>query len=191
MAATGQERTLVGYEFTPPRRLHLVKFRVSSRKERIECQSVILTPDKFPARGLATSRPVPTVFAIDRARAELAPREHRLARMIGRHVSEVALVVRDAEHLEINSVRGMQRCRETCLPRLAAGGARVRSPMRPRWHAEIGRLSHDGSPCAPASGGISTAVGCACRSACRQILIANTHMARTSNTNTPHTAASR
>lgn len=189
-SAFGQKQTLVGSEFRPPRRLHLVEFRLASPEERIQYQSFILTPEKSPARGLATSRSVPTVFAINRARAELAAREHRLARMIGRHVSEVALVVRDAEYLEINSFRGMQRRHDKCLPRLAAR-ARIRRPTRPRWHAEIGGRFHAGSPCAPASGGISMALGCACRSACLQILIANTHMARTSNTNTPHTTASR
>ncbi|SPJ15211.1 hypothetical protein SBBP2_1500002 [Burkholderiales bacterium] len=91
----------------------------------------------IPTQGLATSWAALAVFAIDRACAELAARQQRLARMSAGHVREITLVIRDTENLQVRSTSRLQRARKTGGSRPAAG-AGIARPMPRRWHSGTG-----------------------------------------------------
>src|SRR5262249_48074384 len=97
-----------------------------------------------------------------------------------RHVRHVALVVRDAEHLQVRGAQCPRTLDQPRAPRLARGGC-----------IALVALFHHSAARGSARYCVSTAVGCDCLIAAMQILIAYTHIASTSKTNTPQTTASR
>ena len=160
----------------------------------------------------AAARPAGPVTTVDCHRMELALRQDRRTRVSRTHVGEVAVEVGDTEHLPATLPESLPPGRRSAAgrrPRCGrrrrreSGGRRQESGCRrrARWGRQ-GRLhgrrprgaqlaSHVVAPCTWTYGGISVAVGCAWRSALRQIRTANTHMAITSSTNRLQTAASR
>src|SRR5439155_20312590 len=96
---------------------------------------------------------------------------------MNRPVDEVALIIRDAEYLQPALTHNVHPLAHLCGPR--AGPAVIAGFLRKSRHT-VGACVHAMAP--SASGGISYAVGCACRNARRQILIVYQHIARTSTT---------
>src|SRR6266404_3125852 len=127
------------------------------------------------ALPISALRSGPAVFALDGAGGKVAPAEWCLARVVSRRMREIAFIIRDSENLQIGPAH-LSGCLDQTL---------AQPDHLPR---QLGL--HTGDSCTRTSG-VSMAVGLTWRSAPRQTLIANTHMAQTRRTNTPQTAASR
>jgi hypothetical protein len=80
---------------------------------------------------LTASRPVATIFSIDRQNEELAPRQQRIARVTRGHVSDVAFIVWNAEHLHAGPAHGAREFRQLS-PQCVTSGLGVPGTYRCR-----------------------------------------------------------